>query len=1312
MRKALPLLLGLLGLLSAALPLPANEGYWVLDKNSVTGGSGGSKSFQFKVGKNSATVASTGSSNGTSFSWADLPDKIRFGDEAKLGIPVEINCPDPGTARLIRNARMMSLTVTVAMWDPYECRDYTPSSNPFQWRTEATASGTVSRKPNVDMHEELFTPTAKSTLTITVTASLNTPITVDGKAVSGVSGGRTYVYKYVGDKPVYGIETEGTDTPGEYGTTGIPPALFWIGGIAVGLIGVSQIRKSRKKKKTNKQSTNGSGQEEQQVEQPEKHPSSFRMVLYKEFGDTLRTGDEPKVVGARIEEKTYDGRIVQRPDLSRTVSIVEGDNIQLLSTGFDGKYMCGSIRVAQATQSAAAAKGSVIFHFETPTGILRNRVVFCIEDVKKIYFTQENITFVAGQQSAETIYFYVDGLGEDPVFDVKMEGDDKKTFEVISQVRPDKDGSWSVDLKDRLTEIPEQMAGNMDNCYLSVKARQTVKDGERTVTEHLPVHRFYEGLRMEVGHIKAYAVKEGTEDIDRTEELLKSQDLTLIENQSLKGPEEWDGGEVSIVPAHTRMEMTLFAWDKEKNMIGSPQPEDISVIFEDVSESLEWFGKKGAEITEPVRALGFSIKHSGTISRPVSQHADVRGCTTTLIYEIIPSAIMLPPNRCKVSIKAAASYDGRTFKAEQTSMVISMPVRCAPDMQSLSNMMKFDGQVMDRLVMMITKLTALPQAPQLNALICKCRLMLDSFDERFGFYMPDFYLAKSLYLRTMRGEIGPLYVAEHSYSWEEVYFGDAFNMCIETFESHEPKTVMGRMLLGLVTLGYSEILYYTPKTFLLECRKAGDNYHSGFFEDFMVGAKFATRETCSNLVFQAGVGVVARKVSSTQFGQALKETAHEIHRDLRSIERSLCKNYSSVRFVNKLARNGRKIAQWKIDGRLLSKKKLEVGQFKMESSADLQELKSLAQRAQKLGEDKVGQFIKACQDPNIPPEELKKLVLSIQCDHYAKTYLNSAKVIDKYRYRFTTENMILHEHVKKALKDRLAKDFGVHRDQITFFEATGNATKVNAVNCKKIGMDHDYTIRVNGRDLPEEVAGRYWNDEYCFQATGSKNFSPWDADKLAFQAEQTAVSATGPESFGSDVAKVVDPKGTAAEAFDDAALVQKVQTYKIQEPLKQFEEYMKKASQATDPQWREVFQTEALKKLREACRQIPKGMDRTLESKLQVVADYGKLDQLNADKLRSAYELRGRVEEMLSRTSEGDSKALIELYASYQMDGKSLGKEAEKAFSLITEVDEIVAHGPELPDYLQLRNEDLERALSESIQGGIEEKLENDSDWC
>jgi len=549
-----------------------------------------------------------------------------------------------------------------------------------------------------------------------------------------------------------------------------------------------------------------------------------------------------------------------------------------------------------------------------------------------------------------------------------------------------------------------------------------------------------------------------------------------------------------------------------------------------------------------------------------------------------------------------------------------------------------------------------------------------------------------------------LYVAESTYVWEEVYFGDGFDMCMAAMSEREPKTLMGRLLLGFATLGYSEVLYYTPKRFLLECKKASENEKNTFFDNFYVGAKFASLEMLQTAAFQKGMQWGMGKLSSTQFGQALAETADLVKNELLAVEKTLCKNYSSIAYVSRLARSTHKVLQTKIDVRNLCKKKLDAGKELLKKSPAMQDLRELAKEAQSLGEQKVKEFIRACNDPNISPEELKKLVLSIQCDHYAKTYLNSTKVIDKYRFRFTTENTILHENVKRALKKQLAKDFNVHESQITFYEATGNATKVNAVNCKKIGMDHDYTIRVNGQDLPEEVAGRYWNDEYCFQATGSKNFSPWDADKLAFQAEQTPVSGTGPESFGPDVKKVIDPKANADVPFDNPELVRNVQSYKVEEPLRHFEDLMKKAAAEPDLAWAKAYRTEALKKLREACRQLPKGMDRTLEEKIKMLDQWGMAEKLDLSKLRAARELRGRIENMLADTSEGDSQALIEFYASYKVEGVNLADESRKAFSLITDVDTLIKNGRGLPEIETV-------GLKMTGAHGIEEAFKEDTQY-
>ena len=1230
----------------------AVNGYWVLESTKLSNDQGKNpmtnKPYWKSLRKNAAVHA-----GGVEILWSDPPEKIKFGDEQNLGIRITINrSEDPERSPA---QKMIMGFVTVRAFENGDVPDAVEGG--YTWGDASYKGGVRARHPDTDMHMDLFVPNRKSTLVIAI----------GGRQLGAVSGGRFnpsveavqyYYYKFVGDDPVYTFENEANDKPGEFGGTDIPPAVFWGPLAAVGGgIAVSRILKNRKKKREEQ----GDNEPEEKEKEKEKRPSSYKMILYKEFGDTLYVGDEPKVVGARIEEITAEGYKKERPDLTETIQVFEGDNLQVLAVGMAGKYRSARIRVPEPESDHVPSRGSIVFSFTGPSGIFRNKVVFKIEDNKQIVFCQENVTYVAGHNSEETIYFYINGFGEHVSVEAEMENDKKQTFS-LSKVRPDKEGSWSVDLTDTLTEDAVKslgkMAGDVDSCYLVVTAKEQLKYGERKVSERLPIHRFYEGLRLQVGHIKAYPVIKGTESISMTEEQPKDY-------------------EHQLAIAHTRLEATLFAWDEKKNKIGSPAPDSMEITFEDVPESLEWFGKRKDEpITDPVTKLGLQLQDFAVDCRPVAAGLYTR----TYIYEIVPSAIMVPPNRCKAAIKATATFQGKTYEANQTSMVISMPMRIPADMRELHDLQTFDKQVMEKYMHMRNTLLSRPQAPQLAALIYKCDIMIQSFDERFGFYMPEYYNAKKLFLKLMRGEVGPLYVAESAYVWEEVYFGDGFDMCMAAMSEREPKTLMGRLLLGICTLGYSEMLYYTPKKFLLECKKASENEQNTFFDNFMVGAEFASWEILQTMAFQKGMQMGMGKLSTTQFGQALAETADLVKKDLIAIEQTLCKNYSSLAYVSRLARSTNNILNKKIDIRNLCKKKLDAGKELLAKSPAMKELRELAEEAQALGEQKVKEFIRACKDPDIPPEELKKLVLSIQCDRWAKNYLNSSKVIDKYRFRFSTENTLLHESVKKALRQKLAKEFNVHESQITFFEATGNATKVNAVNCKKIGMDHDYTIRVNGKDLPEEMAGRYWNDEYCFQATGSKNFSPWDADKLALQAEQTAVSFDGPESFGSDVRKVIDPKGNAATPFDDAELVQNVQTYKVEEPLNTFERFMKKAAAEPDAAWAKAYRKEALQNLREACRQLPKGMDRTLEEKLKMLEQWGLTDKLDPSKLSAARELRGRIENMLSSTSEGDSQALIEFYASYKAEGVNLADESRKALSLITDVDNLIKNGPGLPE--------------------------------
>lgn len=1287
-RFFVPAVIGLL--LLAPLPSRA-DGYWVL-KESPTSSSQtkDSKKLKWKISSGKAEIKDLG----LTYTWEAPPKKIRWGTEEDLQMRINVmdgsgghRTPNENTAI---EMSMPSVTFSVtAMHTGTSEEYYHEETGQYSWQVHTWSSPAKrvsalhTRPHEADMHMEGFVPDRNSQLRISVSLHLSRIGGPDAATNKGFNSflwesnaSQTYVYEWDGDLPEYNNVVVADDESGEQKGPKIPP-IVWIGG--GGAVGVGVLaKKLRKNKKKNKGPDDDGGNDDKKDKK--KTQSQYRMVFYKEFGGTLKVGDEPKMVGARIEETTTDGQKIDRPDLTKTIRVREGENISILETGYNGKYRVARIQVPDPETVAIPDSGYVIFSFQGPGGTVNNRLTFKIEDYKKITFVQDHLTFVAGKRSTETMYFYVEGMSDKVKLTADLENDKGDTYSV-TKPRPDKEGSYSVDIIDTLSEneIKGKSAGYLDSCYLVVKASEDVKDGKREVSEKLPLHRFYEGLRMHIGHLKAYPVVKGSEGINYT-------DIEITDDKQ----------ESAI--ARTRLEITLFAEDKDAKLVGTPSPESLDLSFEDVPESVEWYcGRKEEPVSDPVNRLGFHVDFYAVDERSVGNGFTCR----TFIYEVAPSAIMLPPNRCKAKIKCVATYQGRTFKAEQTSMVIPQPVRMAATAAEVDKIIKEDNRIREILEQMRNKLLSVPQAPEFAALIWKITLLQSSFDERFGYCMPEFYKLQNLYMRIITGEIGPLYVAESAYNWAEVHFGDFFDMCLATYEKYEPKTLLGRIGLGVITLGGSELAYYTPKQFLLECREQSKK-NTNMFQDIWLGVKFASWEIIKAAAMQKGMEMGMKKLSTTQFGQALCETADLVKKDMLAVEKSLCKSYSSVRYTVTLAHSIKKYGDIRLDGFKLGKQKLEIGKQFMETSPDMKHLKEIAARANNRGITKAQKFIKACNNPNISDKELRELVLAVQSDRFAKNYLNSAKVADKYRWRFTTENKIVTERVKLALKKQIAKDFNVHESEVTFFEATGNSSK-SAFSCKKVGMDHDHTLRVRGKDLPEEVANRYWNDEYYYQVTGERGLSPMDVDKLAFKAEMTAVSATGPESFGPDVVDIVRPKETALKPLQNPELVQNVQTYKIKEPLHHFERCMEEAKHCTGGRAEiEALEDEALGHLWEAGRQLPKGVDRTLESKLTAIDALGKGGKLDMAKVKAAAEIRGRMDNMLQRTSAGDSEAIVEMYASFAAEGKSMAAETEKTFSLIGDADKILKSGPDVPS-LEIGGEGLyvttDHALEEAIKG-------------
>ena len=245
-------------------------------------------SLIWTVRTNSATHFS-----GARVEWPTPPDKIRFGDEADLAF--QFSVLDRNGSPVFRPeeqnpAHLAGVVEIIAVEDRNDpSQGFTLADYPFRWAAASTSDGVVSRYASQDMHMDEFVPTRVSRLIIRIGAS-QPAVASGGRLMPDVFVGQTYTYKYVGDEPVYDRKIGPIEAIGEF-FSDIPPMVI-LGPVAViaGGIVVSRLRK--KGKKGGKKGDKGSD-----PDPADKSLSRYQMVLYKEFGDTLRVGDDPRIVG-------------------------------------------------------------------------------------------------------------------------------------------------------------------------------------------------------------------------------------------------------------------------------------------------------------------------------------------------------------------------------------------------------------------------------------------------------------------------------------------------------------------------------------------------------------------------------------------------------------------------------------------------------------------------------------------------------------------------------------------------------------------------------------------------------------------------------------------------------------------------------------------------------------------------------------------------------------------------------------------------------------------------------------------------------
>lgn len=136
--------------------------------------------------------------------------------------------------------------------------------------------------------------------------------------------------------------------------------------------------------------------------------SSYRMVIYKNFGDRIRTGADEVFIQARMVEINTQGAEIERPDLTKNIEIFSSDKaLQVGIPFFTGTAMQTSLKA----MPPSPLEGKVSFRFTGEGGVFQNNVQFMIVGESKIELAADSFPILGtSTESFELEYELVDFL--------------------------------------------------------------------------------------------------------------------------------------------------------------------------------------------------------------------------------------------------------------------------------------------------------------------------------------------------------------------------------------------------------------------------------------------------------------------------------------------------------------------------------------------------------------------------------------------------------------------------------------------------------------------------------------------------------------------------------------------------------------------------------------------------------------------------------------------------------------------------------------------------------------------------------------
>ena len=638
------------------------------------------------------------------------------------------------------------------------------------------------------------------------------------------------------------------------------------------------------------------GQEGKEKEKKkDEKPSTYNMILYKEFGDTLMVGDVPKLVGARIEEITAKGERIDRQDLTAQIEIAEGDNITIVEKGRYDKYRAAHIQVDEFPKKEPL-EGVVWFVFTAPGGSLRNRVVFNIVD-GEVRFRQDNLTLPARYEKEVRLPFVVVGMNDGTAkieATIKDEHNKDTTDYSIKTEWSEKDECYYAIIKDQVLDPKkdEGIAGNYLHYTIKIEAsKETPK--KRVIKGELPIYRYYMGLVMRMnGNVNCFyeEFKRGYHDPELKVRLSDGKDYAPAQQECYLKLYEYDEEEHKLYvidPTPKTVKWTVADISKR----GGAQKVMMDLIGNDVTQTglnatlaaaglgadigslvshahMEAFKdykldqQRNLQFQQLLNGLGLQFK------------AEWQSGGEGKVYYLLRcvKGVLVAPNRFDAEMEITAEYKEKTYSFKRVVHILSQPRRTYDDNFTERAALEKDERIEAGLHEIEGGLMAAGLTGQMAPLLYTIRLQLDFYDFDYGYDARTIKSIQNCYLHSLQrlSDAANEKVAEmDAVDKLEKY---SLDWWLEwSYQGHDLLENMNwaeRIAFGIASFGYSELVFNIPYQ-MKQCIVEGKGNET-WVDAFCVGAWEAGKAYLIEAGVGAGLG--AFKIGAKGVSQGIKTT--------------------------------------------------------------------------------------------------------------------------------------------------------------------------------------------------------------------------------------------------------------------------------------------------------------------------------------------------------------------------------------------------------------------------------------------------------